>query len=195
MSGVCTCERFPPLSSAPRYVGGSGYRRTSMSAGRILQMSWPVKILHMVAALLFQKLLHKSNEISDPLGSSTPIHVGNHPGAALLGKGSKREETTFTRFRSGQTPAQRHVLKVSPCPNCNLTQAAPAHILACTSYHNIASCSQEQQILPLQILYVEEGMNMKSVGAESPHSEMLWKFGEWVSQGYHPRQSVEAQNY
>ncbi|GFW61025.1 transposable element Tc3 transposase [Trichonephila clavipes] len=53
--------------------------------------------------------------------------------AALLGTGSRREETTLARFRSGHTRAQQHEAgpKVFPnCQNFNMTQAAPAHILA-----------------------------------------------------------------
>ncbi|GFV47478.1 uncharacterized protein TNCV_885501 [Trichonephila clavipes] len=73
-----------------------------MSAGMGLQMVWlvraAIKIPFLVAALLFQKLLHESNKTSVPLGSRTLVHEwyeGNHPGAALLGTGSKRDETTL----------------------------------------------------------------------------------------------------
>ncbi|GFX40743.1 catalase [Trichonephila clavipes] len=71
-----------------------------------------------------------------------PLHEwyeGNHPSAALLGTGSRRDETTLARFRSGHTRAQWHVvgLKVYPsCPNCNVTQCAPARIMACIGCHN-----------------------------------------------------------
>ncbi|GFX62757.1 hypothetical protein TNCV_3350831 [Trichonephila clavipes] len=67
-------------------------------------MIWPmeaaIKILHMVAALPFQKLLLESNKISVPLGGRPPYkkwYEGNHPGAALLGTGSGRDETTLVR--------------------------------------------------------------------------------------------------
>ncbi|GFW92823.1 transposable element tcb2 transposase [Trichonephila clavipes] len=56
-------------------------------------------------------------------------------GAALLGKGCRRDETTL---RSVYTGAQRHVvgLKVyRPCPNCNVIQVAPAHIMTCIGCH------------------------------------------------------------
>ncbi|GFX36096.1 hypothetical protein TNCV_4216181 [Trichonephila clavipes] len=65
-------------------------------------------------------------------------HTGNRPGAALLGTSSRQDETTFSRLRSGHILVERHVanLKVySPCPNCNVTQAAPVRILACTGCH------------------------------------------------------------
>ncbi|GFV80121.1 uncharacterized protein TNCV_1476841 [Trichonephila clavipes] len=69
-----------------------------------------------------------------------PVHEryeGNHPGAALLGAGSRRDETTLSRFRSGHTRDQRYVAgpKVySPYPNCNVTQATPDHVLACIGW-------------------------------------------------------------
>ncbi|GFV67003.1 integrase catalytic domain-containing protein [Trichonephila clavipes] len=61
-------------------------------------------------------------------------YEGIHPGAAFLGTGSRRDETTLVRFFNEHTRAQWHVagLKIYPsCPNCNVIQAAPAHILAC----------------------------------------------------------------
>ncbi|GFT58767.1 hypothetical protein TNCV_4237241 [Trichonephila clavipes] len=91
----------------------------------------------MVAALLFQELLQKSNKMLFPLGSIHEWNEGNNPGAALLGIGSRRDETTFVRC-IGHTQDQWHLadLKVYPsCPNCNLTQAAPAHILASIGCH------------------------------------------------------------
>ncbi|GFX94715.1 hypothetical protein TNCV_4799921 [Trichonephila clavipes] len=54
---------------------------------------------------------------------------------------------------SGHIRAQRHVVSLKicvqiamgslcpHCPNCNLTQAAPAHTLACTGSYN-SPCSQ-----------------------------------------------------
>ncbi|GFV34168.1 RNase H domain-containing protein [Trichonephila clavipes] len=59
-----------------------------------------------------------------------PVHEwckGNHPDAALLGTGSKRDETTLTGFRSGHTRAQWHVagFKVYPsCPKCSMPPAS-----------------------------------------------------------------------
>ncbi|GFW09292.1 hypothetical protein TNCV_4276211 [Trichonephila clavipes] len=56
------------------------YRRKLMSVGMRLQMAWPVraaiKILHLVGALIFQKLLPGSNKISVPLGSRPPYMSG-----------------------------------------------------------------------------------------------------------------------
>ncbi|GFT13254.1 hypothetical protein TNCV_4077091 [Trichonephila clavipes] len=74
----------------------------------------------------FQKLLHESNKKQPPVHE---WYEGNHPGAALLGTGRRRDETTLARFHSGHTRAQRLMmgLKVYPsCPNCSVTQAAPA---------------------------------------------------------------------
>ncbi|GFV79510.1 hypothetical protein TNCV_279651 [Trichonephila clavipes] len=128
-----------------------------MSARMRFQMVWPmratIKILCMVAALLFQKLLHESNKMSVPLGHEYSVHEwyeGNHPGAALLGTGSRRDETTLARFRRGHTRAQRHVsgLKVPPsCPSYNVTQAAPAHILACIGCHKNQLLSNPTTVL------------------------------------------------
>ncbi|GFW46120.1 hypothetical protein TNCV_3277371 [Trichonephila clavipes] len=62
-----------------------------------------------------------------------PGTLSRHDEAAMQDFGSE-SLTTLTRLRSGHTRDQRHVasLKVyPPCPNCNETQAAPAHILAC----------------------------------------------------------------
>ncbi|GFT72943.1 hypothetical protein TNCV_1976551 [Trichonephila clavipes] len=54
--------------------------RTGMSARMRLQIVWPVraaiKILHMVAALLCQKLLRRSHKISIPLGGRTQYRSG-----------------------------------------------------------------------------------------------------------------------
>ncbi|GFV18879.1 hypothetical protein TNCV_4757641 [Trichonephila clavipes] len=58
----------------------------------------------------------------------------------LLCLGQAADEVKLlARFRSGHTRDQRHVtgLKVYPtCPNSNVTQATPAHILACIGCHN-----------------------------------------------------------
>ncbi|GFW51639.1 hypothetical protein TNCV_4213151 [Trichonephila clavipes] len=100
-----------------------------------------IKILHMVAALLFQKLLPGSNKISVPLGSRCPVHEcyeGNCPGAVLLGESNRRVETTLPRLHSGHTRVQWHeaCLKVyPPCPNCKVTQTASIHILAFIGCH------------------------------------------------------------
>ncbi|GFV12648.1 RNase H domain-containing protein [Trichonephila clavipes] len=67
----------------------------------------------------------------------SPVHVwyeGSCPDAVLLRTSSRQDETFLVRLRSGHTSAQRHAagLKVYfPCPNCNVTKATPAHILAC----------------------------------------------------------------
>ncbi|GFT33917.1 transposable element Tcb1 transposase [Trichonephila clavipes] len=58
--------------------------------------------------------------------------------AALLGTSSRQDGTILARLRNGHTRAQRLVagLKVyPPCPNCNVTQAAPVHTLACIGCH------------------------------------------------------------
>ncbi|GFV73816.1 hypothetical protein TNCV_373561 [Trichonephila clavipes] len=65
-------------------------------------------------------------------GPRTEWYEGNHPGAALLGTSSRRNETTLARLPSEQTRAQRLVegFKVYPLsPNCNVTEAVPVHIL------------------------------------------------------------------
>ncbi|GFW00256.1 hypothetical protein TNCV_4354531 [Trichonephila clavipes] len=49
-----------------------------------------------------------------------------------------RNGFVWVQLRSGHTRAQRHMvgLKAYPnCLNCNVTQAAPAHILACIVCH------------------------------------------------------------
>ncbi|GFX55709.1 hypothetical protein TNCV_3427801 [Trichonephila clavipes] len=63
---------------------------------------------------------------------------GKRPGAALLGTSSRRDETILARLSSEHTPAQRLEagLKVfPPSPNCNVTQASPAHNLDCIGCH------------------------------------------------------------
>ncbi|GFT57557.1 hypothetical protein TNCV_1447931 [Trichonephila clavipes] len=94
--------------------------------------------------------------MSVPLGSRPPCmsecYGGNNPGAALLGTGSRWDETTLARFRSGHTRFQRHVtgIKVYPfCTNYNGNQAAPAHILACIGCHK--SQLHQQQMSSLTI--------------------------------------------
>ncbi|GFV02881.1 hypothetical protein TNCV_3610101 [Trichonephila clavipes] len=114
-----------------------------MYARMTLQMVWPVrtviKILHLVATLLFQKLLHESNKISNPLGGIPSCMSGmKEIVLVLLCFGQAVGEMKLYllgEFRSGHTRSQRHVagLKVYPsCPNSNVTQAPPAHILTCT---------------------------------------------------------------
>ncbi|GFY28260.1 DUF4817 domain-containing protein [Trichonephila clavipes] len=56
----------------------------------------------------------------------------------------RRDETILVSHRSGHIRALRHEerLKVyPPCPNCNVTQAAPDHILACIGCHKSQLCS------------------------------------------------------
>ncbi|GFS95985.1 transposable element Tcb2 transposase [Trichonephila clavipes] len=84
---------------------------------------------------------------------ASPIYEwydGNHPDVALLGLGSRRDETSLARFRSGHTRAQRHMagLKVHPSrPNCNVTQASPAHISACIGFHKSQLLSSPATVL------------------------------------------------
>ncbi|GFW19389.1 hypothetical protein TNCV_1602831 [Trichonephila clavipes] len=71
----------------------------------------------------------------DPLQE---FYEGNRPGATLLGTSSRRDETILARLRSGHTRAQWYVAGLKfypPCPNCNVTQATSAHILACIGCH------------------------------------------------------------
>ncbi|GFW18712.1 hypothetical protein TNCV_1369661 [Trichonephila clavipes] len=89
----------------------------------------------------------------------------NYPGAALLRKGSRRDETTLSKFRSRHTRAQRHVagLKVYPsCPDCNVIQAAPAHILTCMTIG--CSCLKSQLLSsPATVLQCSKRFNI-SIG-------------------------------
>ncbi|GFT15955.1 hypothetical protein TNCV_3315201 [Trichonephila clavipes] len=115
-----------------------------MFAAMRLQMAWPVraaiKILHLVATLLFKKLLPGLNKVSVPLGSR-PLYMNGMKETVLVLLCLRhclkvRCETTLARLRSGPSRAQRHVagLKVCPpCPNYNGIQATPTHILACIS--------------------------------------------------------------
>ncbi|GFW82536.1 hypothetical protein TNCV_1794291 [Trichonephila clavipes] len=66
-------------------------------------------------------------------------YEGNHPGAALLGTGNRREEINIARLRSGHTQAEWHVvgLKITLLTqNAISTQAATAHIMTCIVFHN-----------------------------------------------------------
>ncbi|GFX68256.1 DUF4817 domain-containing protein [Trichonephila clavipes] len=79
-----------------------------------------IKILHLVAALLYQKLLSGSNKISVLLGSTPPYLSGMKENVMVLLCYGRNE--TLVRIRSGHARAHWHVtgLKVSlPCPNCN----------------------------------------------------------------------------
>ncbi|GFX91448.1 hypothetical protein TNCV_3545311 [Trichonephila clavipes] len=87
-----------------------------MSVGMRLQMVWPVraaiKILRMGGCITFSEIATRVKQDTSSSWKQAPIHEwyeGNHPGAALLGTGSSRDETTLARFRSGYTRAQRHV--------------------------------------------------------------------------------------
>ncbi|GFU99098.1 hypothetical protein TNCV_1228121 [Trichonephila clavipes] len=77
------------------------------------------------------------------------LEVNLH-GAALLWTSRRRVVTTLARLRSVHTRNQRHVesLKVyPPCPNFNVTQAAPAHILACIGCHKSQMLSNPATVL------------------------------------------------
>ncbi|GFT54256.1 hypothetical protein TNCV_2467631 [Trichonephila clavipes] len=100
-----------------------------------------IKIMCMVVALLFQKLLHESNKMSVPR-QSRPLYKSGMKKtilvATLFGTGNRRDETVLARFRSRHTRAQWHVagLKVYPsCTKCNVTQDNPACILADIGCH------------------------------------------------------------
>ncbi|GFV16679.1 hypothetical protein TNCV_4418661 [Trichonephila clavipes] len=61
-----------------------------------------------------------------------------------------RDVTTPARSRSGHTRAQRHVagFKVNPsCSSCNVTEATPAHILACIGCHKSQLLSSPATVL------------------------------------------------
>ncbi|GFU70496.1 hypothetical protein TNCV_2511521 [Trichonephila clavipes] len=67
-----------------------------------------------------------------PLGAY--VYGKPRPSAALLGTSSRRDETTLARLHNGHTQAQWHEVGLKiypPCRNCNVTQAASVHILAC----------------------------------------------------------------
>ncbi|GFX15806.1 uncharacterized protein TNCV_1061281 [Trichonephila clavipes] len=146
----------------------NGYRRTQMSAGMRLQIVRPVreaiKILRMGGCLIVSEIATRVEQDMSSSWKQAPVnewYEGNHPGAALLGKGSRRDETTLARFLSGHTRAQRHVvgLKVYPsCQNCNETQAAPAHILACIRCHKSQMLSSPAIVL--QCLTTHEFMDL-----------------------------------
>ncbi|GFV15427.1 hypothetical protein TNCV_4834531 [Trichonephila clavipes] len=111
-----------------------------MSEGMKVQRVWlvrrAIKILHLVVALLFQKLLPGSSNISVHLGSRPPYMMIGVKKSVLVLLCLEKEvgETTLAMLCSGLTRAQRHVadLKVYPTyPNCNMTQADLANIMAC----------------------------------------------------------------
>ncbi|GFV94082.1 RNase H domain-containing protein [Trichonephila clavipes] len=114
--------------------------------------------------LVFFRNFHTSQKRCQLLLEATPVHEWyerNHPGAALLETDSRRDETTLAAFRSGHTRAQRHVagLKVYPsCPNCNVIQTAPAHILACIGCHKSQLLSSPATVL--QCLKTHGFMNL-----------------------------------
>ncbi|GFT41153.1 uncharacterized protein TNCV_5034341 [Trichonephila clavipes] len=91
--------------------------------------------------LLFQKLLPLVKQYISSSRRQAPVHEwyeGNRPGAALPGTSSRQDEIIVARLRSGHTRAQWHVSGLEvypPCPNCNMTQAAPAHILVFIGCH------------------------------------------------------------
>ncbi|GFY12960.1 hypothetical protein TNCV_665261 [Trichonephila clavipes] len=92
-----------------------------MSAGMRLQMVWLVRAAIKILRL-FQNLLPGSNKISEDMEASQWTH----------------------------TYAQLHVagLRVyPPCPNCNVTQAAPVHILACIGCHKSQLLSSPATVL------------------------------------------------
>ncbi|GFX16810.1 RNase H domain-containing protein [Trichonephila clavipes] len=103
--------------------------------------------------LIFSEIVTRVKQDVRSSWKQAPVHEwyeGNHPGTTLLGTCSRRDETTLARFCNGHTRAQRHVagLKVYPsCPNCNVTQAAPAHILACIGCHKSQLLSSPATVL------------------------------------------------
>ncbi|GFT67411.1 RNase H domain-containing protein [Trichonephila clavipes] len=62
--------------------------------------------------LTFSEIATRVKQDVSSSWKQVPVHEwyeGNHPGAALLEIGSRRDETTLARFRSGHTRVQRHV--------------------------------------------------------------------------------------
>ncbi|GFV32719.1 hypothetical protein TNCV_3890771 [Trichonephila clavipes] len=122
---------------------------------RLVRKRFVIKkpLICIVDALLSWKLLQEPKKISVPLGSRSLVlewYEGNHRGAALLGSGSRRDETALARFRSAHTRAKRHVAGLkfySSSPNCNVTQDASAHILACIGCHKSQLLSSPAAVL------------------------------------------------
>ncbi|GFV15667.1 hypothetical protein TNCV_3898061 [Trichonephila clavipes] len=112
-----------------------------MSTGTRLQMFWSmraaIKILHMVTGL-FLRNCYPGQTKYQFLMEIDQWYERNRPGATLVGISSRRGKTTLAKLHRGHTRAHWHVvgLKVySSCPNCIVTRAAPAHILACIGCH------------------------------------------------------------
>ncbi|GFX34060.1 hypothetical protein TNCV_912611 [Trichonephila clavipes] len=107
------------------------------SLGIGLQKFWPKRILHMVVALLFQKLLPAQNKISVPLGGRPPCMSGMKRIILVLlslGQVVRRDGIILVAILTVDI-VELNGIKFILCPNCNVTQAAPIHILACISYY------------------------------------------------------------
>ncbi|GFY10659.1 hypothetical protein TNCV_2194801 [Trichonephila clavipes] len=92
-----------------------------------------IKILHRVAALLFPEIASRVKQDISSSWRKIPVHEwyeGNHPGTALLGTGSRLDETVLARLRSEHNRAQQHMmgLKVYPTLSelqCDTSRSCP----------------------------------------------------------------------
>ncbi|GFT71241.1 RNase H domain-containing protein [Trichonephila clavipes] len=105
------------------------------------------------AYLTFVEIVTRIKQNISPSWKKVPVHewyVGNRPGTALLRTSGRRDDTTLARLHSGHIRVQRHEaeLEVYPsCRNCNVTQDAPAHILACIGCHTSQLLSRPATVL------------------------------------------------
>ncbi|GFU56873.1 hypothetical protein TNCV_2437521 [Trichonephila clavipes] len=114
-----TCVVFP-VARLP-YGTVKFHRRSSLSS-----MNLKNKILQLKMSVLL------GGRPPDMSGMKETVLV-----LLCLGQAVGEIKTTVARFLSGHTRAQRYVAgpKVyPPYPNCNVTQATPAHVLACIGW-------------------------------------------------------------
>ncbi|GFW42178.1 hypothetical protein TNCV_1206341 [Trichonephila clavipes] len=104
----------------------------------------------MGGCLTFSEIATRVKQDINSFWNRAPVHEWherNHPGAVLLETGSRRDEIARAGFHSEHTQAEQLVAGVPSCPNCNVTQATPPHILTCIGCHKSQLLSRPATVL------------------------------------------------